>query len=123
MKKNKTFALRTRVPVEIGQAIDAMTTKARSRYQVLCDIITSFVRDGAHPPLREETLDILYHTMQVARYDDVDSLVQDLCHALERTIAANRGELQDSDDAVDIDIIEMFNAVVNEKELTIHKYV
>lgn len=111
-----------RVPSEIAHHIYEMTSSTRTPYRVVSDIVIAYIQATKHPPLRDETMKLLYNTVAVAQYGDADALVQDLCKSLERAIRAAHGELREDEAEVDNDILEMFTSVINEKEFTIHKH-
>ena len=122
MKRNKPRVLQTRIPDDAMSVIAAMVTDRYPLYKVLRDIIVSYAHAAQRPPLRDDTMRLLYLTVEAAGYNTADALVQDLCRSLERTIRANRGALREDEAAVDNDIMEMFNSVLNEKEVTIRKH-
>lgn len=122
MARSKYQLLHTRVPADIAQAIYAMATPANPPYKVLQSIILGFVQASQRPPLRDDTMKLIYHLAALSGYDDVDALIRDLCNSLERSIRANKGELMCGEAEVDNDILEMFSSVINEKEVTIRKH-
>lgn len=122
MKRNKYARFELRVPPEIGQVIYSMAGDARSPYSVVRDIVIAYVQAAERPPLRDDTMTLLYKIAAAAQYDSADALVQDLCNSLERAMRSARGELREDEPAVDNDILEMFKSVLNEKEVTIHKH-
>lgn len=122
MKRNKPRVLQTRIPDDAMSIIAAMVTDGYPLYKVLRDIIVSYAYAAQRPPLRDDTMQLLYLTVEAAGYNTADALVQDLCRSLERAIRAARGELREDEAEVDNDILEMFTSVINEKELTIHKH-
>ena len=123
MKRDRFARFMARVPSEIAHHIYEMASPARTPYRVVSDIVISYVQAAKRPPLRDETMKLLYNTVAVAQYGDADALVQDLCKSLERAIRAAHGELREDEAEVDNDILEMFTSVINEKEFTIHKHV
>lgn len=121
MKKNKMAFMAVRLPAQIASSIEGMASDARPKYQVVRDIITSYVLASRYPPLREDVQALLYRVAAVAGYGSVDALVCDLCNSLERAIRANRGELRDDEVGVDNDILEMFSDIKYDKGFSIHK--
>lgn len=122
MKRNRYARFELRVPWEIGQSIYSMAADGRSPYSVVRDIVIAYVQAVNRPPLRDDTMALLYQTVDAAQYDSADELVQDLCRSLERTMRAIRGELHEGEAEVDNDIQEMFDSVLNEKEITVRKH-
>ena len=122
MLKGKVCKVYTRVTPEVREAINALATAERPPYVVVRDIIVSYVMAAKRPPLRDDTMALLYKVATLARYDSVDAMIADLCRSFERTMRAARGELDDSEASVDNDIAEMFSEVLNEKEIRIRKH-
>ena len=123
MKKDKFVRFELRLPQEMAQAIYTIASAREcSPYRIVCDIVASYVQATTLPPLREDTMRLLYSVAQSAGYDNAEALVRDLCRALDRAMRELRGELRDDEPSVDNDIIEMFNSVLNEREVTIRKH-
>lgn len=122
MQKSRMTVVNTRLTAETLNALSAMAG-GRPVYDVMRDILVAYVQTALRPPLRDDTMQLLYLTVEAAGYDSADELVQDLCRSLERTMRAVRGELHEGEAEVDNDIQEMFNSVLNEKEVTTRKHI
>lgn len=122
MRKSRMLRLSTRLPEDVVALYDTMATAARPRYKLLCDVLVAYARAAQQPPLRDDTMQLLYLTVEAAGYESADALVQDLCRSLERAMRANRGALREEEAGVDNDILEMFNSVLNEKEVAVRKH-
>lgn len=121
MVSNKFVFIGTRIPVEAVKVIEQMSP-GRPAYSAVRDIVVAYAMSAKHPPLRDDTMKLLYSVVELAKYGNADALVQDLCRSFERAMRANRGELREDEAEVDNDILEMFKSVVDEKELTIRKH-
>lgn len=122
MRRDRPQLVHTRIPADVARTLSAMVAEKYPLYKVLRDIVVAYAQATKRPPLRDDTMQLLYLTVEAAGYESADALVQDLCRSLDRTIRANRGELREDEAEVDNDILEMFNSVLNEKEITVRKH-
>lgn len=102
---------------EVAQAITAMSTDVRSSNRIVRDIVIAYVQATQRPPLRDDTMMLLYRVVEAADYGDADALVRDLCLAFERVLRQARGELRE-EEIVNVDIADMFSAIADRRILT-----
>ena len=105
--------MRTRLPVEIANAIRERVTPDYTIYQALRDIVIASVQ-SSHRPLHQDTMAVVCRVVEAAGYDSVDALVKDLCLAFERCLMQARGELNE-DEVVNVDIADMFSAITDKR--------
>lgn len=126
MKRNKLVHMRTRLPVEIANAIRERVTPEYTVYQALRDIVIAAVRSSRRP-LHEDTMAIVCRVVEASQYESADALVKDLCLAFERCLLQARGELNE-EEVVNVDIADMFDAITdkrllsNEEDIRIRKH-
>lgn len=124
MKRSKAYSIR--LPLDVANVIESMVAPQRPAYKIVRDLVVSSVR-SLDLQLSNDTIIILSMLVVATGYASGDALVKDLCLAFERYLAQARGKLKD-EDAVNIDIVEMFSMITeielitNEKEIRIRKH-
>lgn len=111
MKKNKYANLRTRVPLAVAEALDALTTEHYPRYRVVRDIVTAYVRDKNCNALKIKTIETLTTVAKQTNYKSVDDLLVDISQAFLHAYSAHA--MQRESNLQPTDITEMFESLCN----------
>lgn len=116
VRKSKYATLRTRVPAEVAEAVNAMATADYPSYRVLRDIVVAHVSGTSRSAVSLETLIQLRATAEAVGYASVDALLQDLAAAFLRVYRYSRGLLAEDESTPDEDIRDMFGEMIYEVE-------
>lgn len=108
-RKQTHVTLRTRVPLAIGAAVNAMSSPTYPPYRVLRDIVVAHVAGVTVPSLSAETIQFLQAVAVETCYPSVDALLHDLAAAFCRVYRYSHNQLADDEATPDEEIREMFN--------------
>ena len=124
MAKRRWVNIRTRVPAEIGEAINALATDSYPSYRIVRDIVVAHVSGTNVNALSLDTVRKMTSVAEAVGYENVDSLFLDLAAAFLRVHRYNTQQLQDDETTPAEEIRKMFENMPSysyEKGMAIRK--
>ena len=124
MAKRRWVNIRTRVPAEIGEAINALASDSYPSYRIVRDIVVAHVSGTNVNALSLDTVRKMTSVAEAVGYENVDSLFLDLAAAFLRVHRYNTQQLQDDETTPAEEIRNMFENMPSysyEKGMAIRK--